>query len=136
LILMRNKGAVPPIRLLQLFFQLMAVMPDKNLHKCLYHHVVNDIRNINKNGRRDEKLNRTIQPFFHRIVSASANESSPGGRSPPSTGGGGNPPPTRSSAMSSTPAGSTGVPLAPVKQWLHKKRNIEDNNRHVHIAEE
>ena len=83
LILMRNKGAVPPLILLQLFFQLMAVVPDKNLRECLYHHVVNDIRNINKNGRRDEKLNRTIQSFFHRIVSASANESSPGGEDSP-----------------------------------------------------
>ena len=83
LILMRNKGAVPPLRLLQLFFQLMAVVPDKNLRECLYHHVVNDIRNINKNGRRDEKLNRTIQSFFHRIVCASANDSHPGGDDSP-----------------------------------------------------
>eukprot|EP00970_Alexandrium_tamarense_P008423 scaffold1596_cov176-Alexandrium_tamarense.AAC.2 len=83
LILMRNKGAVPPLRLLQLFFQLMAVVPDKNLRESLYHHIVNDIRNINKNGKRDEKLNRTIQSFFHRIVSASANESTPGGEDSP-----------------------------------------------------
>lgn len=83
LILMRNKGAVPPLRLLQLFFQLMAVVPDKNLRESLYHHIVNDIRNINKNGKRDEKLNRTIQSFFHRIVAASANEASPGGEDSP-----------------------------------------------------
>lgn len=83
LILMRNKGAVPPLRLLQLFFQLMAVVPDKNLRESLYHHVVNDIRNINKNGKRDEKLNRTIQSFFHRIVTASANEATPGGEDSP-----------------------------------------------------
>jgi protein SDA1 len=78
LILMRNKGAVPPLRLLQSFFQLMAVVPDKNLRESLYHHIVNDIRNINKNGKKDEKLNRTIQSFFHRIVAASANESRAG----------------------------------------------------------
>ncbi|KAL7537647.1 hypothetical protein ACHAXR_009111 [Thalassiosira sp. AJA248-18] len=83
LILMRNKGAVPPLRLLQLFFQLMAVVPDKNLRESLYHHIVNDIRNINKNGKRDEKLNRTIQSFFHRIVAASANEATPGGEDSP-----------------------------------------------------
>ncbi|KAL3773937.1 hypothetical protein ACHAWO_004545 [Cyclotella atomus] len=83
LILMRNKGAVPPLRLLQLFFQLMAVVSDKNLRESLYHHIVNDIRNINKHGKRDEKLNRTIQTFFHRIVSASANESVPGGEDSP-----------------------------------------------------
>lgn len=83
LILMRNKGAVPPLRLLQLFFQLLAVLPDKNLRECLYHHIVNDIRNINKNGRRDDKLNRTIQSFFHRIVAASAADASPGGEDSP-----------------------------------------------------
>lgn len=83
LILMRNKGAVPPLRLLQSFFQLMAVVPDKNLRESLYHHIVNDIRNINKNGKKDEKLNRTIQSFFHRIVAASANESTAGAEDSP-----------------------------------------------------
>ena len=83
LILMRNKGAIPPLRLLQLFFQLMAVVPDKNLREALYHHIVNDIRNINKNGKKDEKLNRTIQGYFHRIVTASANEATPGGEDSP-----------------------------------------------------
>ena len=83
LILMRNKGAIPPLRLLQLFFQLMAVVPDKNLREALYHHIVNDIRNINKNGKKDEKLNRTIQGYFHRIVTASANEAAPGGEDSP-----------------------------------------------------
>lgn len=83
LILMRNKGAVKPLRLLQLFFQLMAVVPDKNLRESLYHHIVNDIRNINKNGKRDENLNRTIQSFFHRIVVASAADATPGGEDSP-----------------------------------------------------
>lgn len=83
LILMRNKGAVPPLRLLQSFFQLMAVVPDKNLRESLYHHIVNDIRNINKNGKKDEKLNRTIQSFFHRIVAASSNDSVAGAEDSP-----------------------------------------------------
>eukprot|EP00579_Thalassiosira_antarctica_P001830 CAMPEP_0201869676 /NCGR_PEP_ID=MMETSP0902-20130614/3104_1 /ASSEMBLY_ACC=CAM_ASM_000551 /TAXON_ID=420261 /ORGANISM="Thalassiosira antarctica, Strain CCMP982" /LENGTH=834 /DNA_ID=CAMNT_0048395221 /DNA_START=188 /DNA_END=2692 /DNA_ORIENTATION=+ len=83
LILMRNKGVVRPLRLLQLFFQLMAVVPDKNLRESLYHHIVNDIRNINKNGKRNEKLNRTIQSFFHRIVIASAAEAVGGGEDSP-----------------------------------------------------
>jgi len=81
LILMRNKGAIPPLRLLQLFFQLMSVVPDKNLRESLYHHIVNDIRNINKNGKKDEKLNRVIQGYFHRIVMASASEGSGNGSS-------------------------------------------------------
>ena len=61
----------------------MAVVPDKNLRESLYHHIVNDIRNINKNGKKDEKLNRTIQSFFHRIVAASANESTAGAEDSP-----------------------------------------------------
>ncbi|KAL7547527.1 hypothetical protein ACHAWF_016956, partial [Thalassiosira exigua] len=83
LILMRNKGVVPPLRLLHLFFQLMAVIPDKNLRECLYHHVVNDIRNINKKGKRDDKLNREVQSFFHRVVAASAEGAIPGGEDTP-----------------------------------------------------
>ena len=83
LILMRNKGAVPPLRLLQLFFQLMAVVSDKNLRESLYHHIVNDIRNINKHGKRDDKLNRTVQGYFHRIVSASASDAVPGNEDSP-----------------------------------------------------
>ena len=70
LILMRNKGAIEPLRLLELFFRLMAVVPDKALREILYKHMVNDIRNINKKGKRDEKVNRAIQSFLHRVVSS------------------------------------------------------------------
>lgn len=69
LILMRNKGAIPPLRLLELFFRLMAVVSDKGLRELLYKHMVNDIRNINKKGKRDDKVNRAIQSFLHRVVS-------------------------------------------------------------------
>jgi protein SDA1 len=69
LILMRNKGALEPLRLLELFFRLMAVVPDKGLRELLYKHMVNDIRNINKKGKRDDKVNRSIQSFLHRVVS-------------------------------------------------------------------
>ncbi|KAL3911793.1 MAG: hypothetical protein SGARI_001473 [Bacillariaceae sp.] len=69
LILMRNKGALEPLRLLELFFRLMAVVPDKALREILYKHMVNDIRNINKKGKRDDKVNRSIQSFLHRVVS-------------------------------------------------------------------
>mmetsp|Transcript_39634 Transcript_39634/g.59558 ORF Transcript_39634/g.59558 Transcript_39634/m.59558 type:complete len:894 (-) Transcript_39634:493-3174(-) len=72
LILMRNKGAIPPLRLLELFFRLMAVVPDKALREILYRHVVNDVRNINKKGKRDEKVNRSVQSFLHRVVSSSS----------------------------------------------------------------
>jgi len=69
LILMRNKGAVPPLDLLELFFRIMSCVPDKGLREMLHRHIVNDVRNVNKKGKRDEKVNRAIQAFFHRIVS-------------------------------------------------------------------
>ncbi len=69
LILMRNKGVIPPLRLLELFFRLMAVVSDKGLRELLYKHMVNDIRNINKKGKRDDKVNRNIQSYLHRVVS-------------------------------------------------------------------
>jgi protein SDA1 len=69
LILMRNKGVLDPLKLLELFFRLMAVVPDKGLRELLYKHMVNDIRNLNKKGKRDDKVNRSIQSFLHRVVS-------------------------------------------------------------------
>lgn len=76
LILMRNKGAVAPLQILELFFRVMAVVPDKGLRDQLYQHIVNDIRNINKKGKRDEKVNRAIQSFLHRVVSTHGQASS------------------------------------------------------------
>ena len=74
LILMRNKGVLEPLKLLELFFRLMAVVPDKGLREQLYKHMVNDIRNINKKGKRDDKVNRKIQSFLHRVVSTHGGE--------------------------------------------------------------
>jgi protein SDA1 len=74
LILMRNKGALEPLRVLELFFRLMAVIPDKTLREILYKHMVNDIRNINKKGKRDDKVNRAIQSFLHRVISTHGRE--------------------------------------------------------------
>jgi protein SDA1 len=78
LILMRNKGALEPLRVLELFFRLMAVIPDKTLREILYKHMVNDIRNINKKGKRDDKVNRAIQSFLHRVVSTHGQEKKQG----------------------------------------------------------
>eukprot|EP00977_Amphora_coffeiformis_P001272 scaffold261_cov170-Amphora_coffeaeformis.AAC.20 len=69
LILMRNKGAVEPLQILESFFRIMATIPDKGLRTQLYKHIVNDIRNLNKKGKRDEKVNRSILSFLHRVVS-------------------------------------------------------------------
>jgi protein SDA1 len=68
LVLMRNKGAVEPLQLLELFFRIMAVVPDKGLREMLFKHIVNDVRNINKKGKRDDKVNRSIQSFLHRVI--------------------------------------------------------------------
>jgi protein SDA1 len=69
LILMRNKGVIPPLRLLELFFKLLSVVADKGLRELLYKHMVNDIRNINKKGKRDDQVNRSIQSYLHRVIS-------------------------------------------------------------------
>lgn len=90
LILMRNKGAVPPLDLLELFFRIMASVPDRNLREMLHRHIVNDIRNVNKKGKRDEKVNRSIQTFLHRVVSSRtlvSNSTSPGSSSDGPDGG-------------------------------------------------
>jgi len=76
LILMRNKGAVEPLQLLPLFFNLMStVVSDKALRELLYRHVVNDIRNINQKGKRDDKVNRAVQTFLHKVVQSQSNNS-------------------------------------------------------------
>ncbi len=68
LILMRNKGKLPPLNLLELFYRVMAAIPDKGLREQLYKHVVNDVRNINKKGKRDELVNRNVQAFLHKVI--------------------------------------------------------------------
>jgi protein SDA1 len=72
LILMRNKGAIPPLKLMELFFRIMSAVPDKALREHLYKHLVNDIQNINKKGKRDDKVNRSVQSFLHRVIAASS----------------------------------------------------------------
>jgi len=82
LILMRNKGQLPPLRLLQLFFRIMAIVPDKSLREQLYRHIVNDVRNINAKGKRDDVVNRRVQGFLHRIVSYTVPSDGTGGGQP------------------------------------------------------
>jgi protein SDA1 len=48
----------------------MSTVSDKALRELLYCHIVNDIRNMNKRGKRQEKVNRSVQAFLHKIVSA------------------------------------------------------------------
>jgi protein SDA1 len=67
LILMRNKGSVEPLHLLELFFRILSTVPDKALRELLYRHMVNDLCNMNK-GKRQENVNRSVQAFLHRVV--------------------------------------------------------------------
>jgi protein SDA1 len=70
LILIRNKGKLPPLKLLELFFRIMALIPDKGLREQLYKHIVNDVRNINKKGKREDTVNRNVQTFLHKVVAS------------------------------------------------------------------
>jgi len=72
LILMRNKGVIPALKLIEFFFRIMAAVPDKSLREHLYKHLVNDIQNINKKGKRDDKVNRSVQSFLHRVIATSS----------------------------------------------------------------
>lgn len=83
LILMRNKGAVEPLKLLELFFRVMSTVSDKALRELLYRHIVNDVRNMNKKGKRQDKVNRSVQAFLHKVISAdvvSEEDSAPAAR--------------------------------------------------------
>lgn len=70
LILMRNKGAIEPLKLMELFFCILSVVPDKALRETLYRHLVQDMRNLNKTKKNDP-LNKSVQAFLHRIVTSS-----------------------------------------------------------------
>jgi protein SDA1 len=70
LILMRNKGAIEPLQLMELFFCVLSVIPDKTLREMLYCHLIQDMRNLNKTKKND-KLNKSVQAFLHRIVTSS-----------------------------------------------------------------
>lgn len=81
LILIRNKGRLPPLKLLELFFRIMAVVPDKGLRTQLFKHVVNDVRNINKKGKREEAINRNVQSFLHKVIASTVKNKNSKGNS-------------------------------------------------------
>uniref|UniRef100_UPI00358FDE11 protein SDA1 homolog n=1 Tax=Myxine glutinosa TaxID=7769 RepID=UPI00358FDE11 len=66
LILLRNKGLLPPTSLLELFFELLRCH-DKLLRKTLYTHIVNDIKNINAKHR-NNKVNTALQNFMYTML--------------------------------------------------------------------
>eukprot|EP01116_Phalansterium_solitarium_P020621 TRINITY_DN6131_c0_g3_i1.p1 TRINITY_DN6131_c0_g3~~TRINITY_DN6131_c0_g3_i1.p1 ORF type:complete len:836 (-),score=300.68 TRINITY_DN6131_c0_g3_i1:150-2657(-) len=66
LILLRNRNLLSPTELLALFFKLFRV-PDKQLRKLLYSHIVSDIKKINAKHR-NNKLNTTLQNFMFTMM--------------------------------------------------------------------
>ncbi|RMZ53082.1 hypothetical protein APUTEX25_002491, partial [Auxenochlorella protothecoides] len=66
LILIRNRGQLPPTELLPLLFRLFRVQ-DKSLRQLLFRHITSDIKNANKKGR-NERLNRTLQNFMYTVL--------------------------------------------------------------------
>ena len=67
LILLRNRGLMPPLELLQLCFRLFCCR-DKTLRKRLSQHVVADIKHINLK-RKDVHLNRALQNYVIGMLS-------------------------------------------------------------------
>ena len=86
LILMRNKGVIEPLTLMELFFKLMTVQ-DKVLRQTVYTHIINDLKNMNKNSK-NEQVNRKMQSFMHKIVTASNSNNSGGNGSSNGNGSG------------------------------------------------
>jgi protein SDA1 len=62
LVLLRNRGMIPALTLLQRCFRLFRCR-DKALRERLYSHVITDIKTINQK-QRDDKLNRQLQNFI------------------------------------------------------------------------
>ncbi|XP_065826275.1 protein SDA1 homolog [Oscarella lobularis] len=70
LILLRNKNLIPPIRVLELSFELFRCQ-DKLLRKTLFHHIVADIKNINSKHK-DNRLNTQLQNFMYTMLNDSS----------------------------------------------------------------
>ncbi|GAB1601700.1 protein SDA1 homolog [Argonauta hians] len=66
LILLRNKGLISGVDLLQLFFQLF-ICSDKLLRQTLYNYIVSDIYNVNAKHK-NSKLNKTLQNFMYEML--------------------------------------------------------------------
>jgi len=70
LILLRNKSLIAPAELHKLFFHLLRCQ-DKSLRIFLKDNIVNDIKNINANGK-DHKLNGALQNYMFTMLRDSA----------------------------------------------------------------
>lgn len=66
LILMRNKNLLPPLELLELFYELLSCQ-DKHLRAYLRTHIITDIKNMNAKHK-DMKLNSSLQNFMYTML--------------------------------------------------------------------
>lgn len=67
LIMIRNKGLLEPLPILELFFGMFRVKFDKNLREFLKQHIVADIKNTNRRTK-STKLNNTLQNFMFTVL--------------------------------------------------------------------
>ncbi|GMI16613.1 hypothetical protein TrLO_g15633 [Triparma laevis f. longispina] len=74
LILMRNRAVVKPTTVQTLFCNLLSVQ-DKALRAVVYAHIISDVKALNKKSK-DEKNNRSLQSYMHKIVEAAGREAS------------------------------------------------------------
>ncbi|XP_022693010.1 protein SDA1 homolog isoform X2 [Varroa jacobsoni] len=70
LIMIRNKGLLEPLPILELFFGMFRVKFDKNLREFLKQHIVADIKNTNRRTK-STKLNNTLQNFMFTVLNDS-----------------------------------------------------------------
>lgn len=66
LMLMRNKGLISPLNLLELFFKLFRCK-DKLLRNILYSHIVTDIKNMNMKHK-NNRVNTSLQNFMFSML--------------------------------------------------------------------
>jgi hypothetical protein len=66
LIMLQNRELLPRLTLLPALFKLFRV-PDKNLRKLLFSHIVNDIRLVNRKTK-NVKLNNSLQSFMFTML--------------------------------------------------------------------
>ena len=66
LILLRNRELIAPARLLHVFFELFHCQ-DKKLRDMVYHHILSDLKNINKTSV-NQNTNRSLQTFLYKQV--------------------------------------------------------------------
>ena len=70
LILVRNRGLISPLVLLQLFFKLFRCK-DKLLRSVLFSHIVSDIKNINSKHKNNQ-VNTSLQNFMFSMLKDSS----------------------------------------------------------------